>query len=55
MAKINTVDDFRPFAESLVANLNAAFKKSPDHKKNEQMFANQKVPEFVAAIAVIQG
>lgn len=41
-SKINSVDDLRPYAESLVTALDTSFEEKEDPQENKQMFTNQK-------------
>ncbi|ELA9711033.1 TPA: hypothetical protein KD131_002252 [Vibrio parahaemolyticus] len=52
---ISNVDDIKPYAESLVAALDEAFKPRPTKEENEKMFANQTVSETSVILLTMQG
>jgi len=54
-SQVSTVDDFKPLADTLVSEINAAFKPDPDPAKNRQMFASQKVAAAAAMIMIMKG
>lgn len=51
--KIRKIDDFKPYAEQLVKQLDEAFKPEPDIKKNERMYSNQGVASSALMIMLM--
>lgn len=51
-SNIKRIDDFKPYADALTAQLDAAFEPASNEQENENLFKNQKVTD-VAAILLI--
>lgn len=54
-ARIESVDDLRPYAENLVSALNEAFEKKATKEENQKMYANQTVSETSILLLTMQG
>ncbi|SHO57855.1 hypothetical protein [Vibrio quintilis] len=54
-SKINSVDDLRPYAESLVTALDTSFEEKEDPQENKQMFTNQKINDTSIILMMMQG
>jgi len=52
---LSTVDDVRPYAQELVAFLDAAFERDPDPEQNRKLFTNQTVSGTAAIGMVTMG
>jgi hypothetical protein len=52
---IKTTDDMKPYAEQLVASLDAAMRKDPDSVKNDQIYANQTVAGMAVMVMKLNG
>lgn len=52
---LRNIDDFKPLAEQLVAELDDAFAPEPDQHANRQMFANQGVADSAIMVMALKG
>lgn len=50
--RINSIDDFRPYADDLVTAIDAAFERDPDPEENRIMYTNQEVSS--AAVILVR-
>lgn len=55
LSSIKSTDDMVPYVEKLVADIDIALSKEQNAKKNEMMYANQKVSEIAAMLMVMNG
>lgn len=52
---LRTIDDFKPWAEKLVSELNDAFEPEPDPEDNRNLFQNQGVADIAIMVMVVEG
>ncbi|MEZ9233274.1 hypothetical protein AB4259_19560 [Vibrio amylolyticus] len=52
---IKGVDDLKPYAESLVLNIDEAYSAASTVEENEKMYSNQKVAETAVLLLTMQG
>lgn len=55
MNTLRNIDDFRPWAALLAAELDAAFEADPDPEQNKKMFSNQDVATMAVMIMMVNG